>query len=179
MVKGIWFKEATPKYSFLAWLAAHNRLSTGDRLLRRNPQAISTCWLCNSAKESMYHLFFECPFSGEVWRGTVRGLISTILPVWWSILIQRLVSGLQDRTATFFSFDISFKLWSMLYGMKETLADWERPLSLMLDSSYFWINWFEIESLPWEGKWVVNMRRPWRCGLEADDVFNFSSLLSI
>ncbi|XP_048637544.1 uncharacterized protein LOC125609956 [Brassica napus] len=81
MVKGIWFKEATPKYSFLAWLAAHNRLSTGDRLLRRNPQAISTCWLCNSAKESMYHLFFECPFSGEVWRGTVRGLISTILPV--------------------------------------------------------------------------------------------------
>ena len=27
--KGIWFKEATPKYSFLSWLAVHNRLSTG------------------------------------------------------------------------------------------------------------------------------------------------------
>ena len=43
--KGIWFKEATPKYSFLSWLAAHNNLLAGDRLLRWNHQAISTCWL--------------------------------------------------------------------------------------------------------------------------------------
>lgn len=38
----------------------------------------------------------------EVWRGTVCGLISTTLPVRWSVLLQRLVTGLQDRTATFF-----------------------------------------------------------------------------
>ena len=79
----------------------HDRLATGDRLLRWNPQAVSTCWLCNSATESRDHLFFECPFSGEVWRGTVRGLISTTLSVRWSVLLQRLVTGLQDRTATF------------------------------------------------------------------------------
>lgn len=99
--KGIWFKEATPKFSFLTWLAAHDRLATGDRLFRWNPQAVSTCWLCNSATESRDHLFFEYSFSGEVWRGTVRGLISTTLPVRWSVLLQRLVTGLQDRTATF------------------------------------------------------------------------------
>ncbi|XP_048598074.1 uncharacterized protein LOC125578958 [Brassica napus] len=56
--KGIWFKEATPKFSFLSWLAVHNRLSTGDGLLRWNPQAISTCWLCSAALETRDHLLF-------------------------------------------------------------------------------------------------------------------------
>lgn len=60
--KGIWFPGETPKYSFLTWLAAHNRLSTGDMILRWNPQVVSTCWLCNSVTESRDHLFFECSF---------------------------------------------------------------------------------------------------------------------
>ncbi|XP_010513198.1 PREDICTED: uncharacterized protein LOC104789158 [Camelina sativa] len=34
--RGIWFTHATPKYSFLAWLAIHNRLTTGDRMLSWN-----------------------------------------------------------------------------------------------------------------------------------------------
>lgn len=72
--KGIWLKEATPKFSFLTWLAAHNRLSTGDRILRWNPQAVSNCWLCNFVLETRDHLFFECSFAGEVWQGTIRDL---------------------------------------------------------------------------------------------------------
>ncbi|KAL9840168.1 putative RNA-directed DNA polymerase [Arabidopsis thaliana] len=30
--KGVWFSYNTPKYSFLLWLAIHDRLSTGDRI---------------------------------------------------------------------------------------------------------------------------------------------------
>lgn len=32
--KGIWFPEATPKFSFLSWIAMHNKLATWDRILR-------------------------------------------------------------------------------------------------------------------------------------------------
>ena len=32
--KGIWFVQATPKFSFCSWLAVQNRLATGDRLLK-------------------------------------------------------------------------------------------------------------------------------------------------
>ncbi|XP_013632732.1 PREDICTED: uncharacterized protein LOC106338256 [Brassica oleracea var. oleracea] len=99
--KGIWFKEATPKYSFLSWIAVHNRLSTGDRLLRWNPQAISTCWLCSAGLETRDHLFFECSFSAEVWRGTIRGLDGGGCSVHWPTVIQRLVVGSQDYLATF------------------------------------------------------------------------------
>lgn len=99
--KGIWFKEATPKYAFLTWLAALNRLSTGDRLLKWNPQATSTCWLCSTAVETRDHLFFECRYSEEVWRGTVKKLVGNGLSAKWSMLMQRLVRGLKDKTSTF------------------------------------------------------------------------------
>lgn len=32
--KEIWFPEGTPKFTFLVWIANHNRLATGDRVLR-------------------------------------------------------------------------------------------------------------------------------------------------
>ena len=99
--KGLWFREATPKFSFLTWLAAHNRLATGDRILQWNPQAISTCWLCNAATETRDHLFFDCSFAKEVWLGTIRGLAGGGVPTQWLILLQRLVTGLQDSTKTF------------------------------------------------------------------------------
>lgn len=99
--KAIWFKEATPKYSFLSWLAAHDRLSTGDKLLRWNPQATATCWLCSGTLETRDHLFFECSFSAEIWRGLIRGLVGVGSSVSWSTLLQRLVSGSSDRLSTF------------------------------------------------------------------------------
>lgn len=57
--KRIWFPEATPKFSFVAWLAIHNRLATGERILKWNSQAVSTCWLCKTALETRDHLFFR------------------------------------------------------------------------------------------------------------------------
>lgn len=39
----IWWPEATPKFSSLALLAIHNRLATGDRVLKWNPQTVSLC----------------------------------------------------------------------------------------------------------------------------------------
>lgn len=99
--KAIWFKEATFKFSFLTWLAVHNRLSTWDRILRWNPQAVSTCWLCNSVSETTDHLFFECSFAGDVWRGTIRNLAGVEISNRWNQLMQRLGLGLQDRSSTF------------------------------------------------------------------------------
>ena len=72
--KGVLFSEATPRFSFFAWLAILNRLATGDRMIRWNPQAISTCGLCNLTTETRDHLFFECCYSKEVWIGTIKNL---------------------------------------------------------------------------------------------------------
>ena len=64
--RGVWFSHATPKYAFLTWLAALNRLSTMDRVYRWNQGVDTTCALCKTAQESRDHLFFECSYSTQV-----------------------------------------------------------------------------------------------------------------
>lgn len=73
--KGIWFKGATPKFSFITWLAVLDRLATGDRILKWNSQADPTCWLCKSVSETRDHIFFDCVYSKEVWKETVKDLM--------------------------------------------------------------------------------------------------------
>ena len=85
--KGVWFPEATPNYAFLTWLATRDRLSTGDRILKWNPRAVSTCWLCHTAVENRDHLFFECPYSEAVWKGIIKDLAGPSCPIQWSLLI--------------------------------------------------------------------------------------------
>ncbi|XP_056856518.1 uncharacterized protein LOC130505934 [Raphanus sativus] len=99
--KGVWFSEATPKFTFLAWLAVHNRLATGDRILNWNPQAIVTCWLCNTEIETRDHLFFGCCYSKEVWLGTIKNLVGNGRVSDWSRVLQVVVNGVRGRVRTF------------------------------------------------------------------------------
>ncbi|XP_018453472.1 uncharacterized protein LOC108824538 [Raphanus sativus] len=55
--KSLWFAKATPKYSFLTWLAVHDRLATGERMKRWNTSTYATCPLCQEPNESRSHLF--------------------------------------------------------------------------------------------------------------------------
>ncbi|XP_020250848.1 uncharacterized protein LOC109828230 [Asparagus officinalis] len=64
----IWGKLNYPKHTFVLWLAVQNRLLTQDRLMRRGTINSNTCLLCaGSASETRNHLFFDCPYSREVW----------------------------------------------------------------------------------------------------------------
>lgn len=99
--KGVWFPEATPKFSFVTWLAIHNRLATGDRILKWNPQAVSTCWLCKTALETRDHLFFECEYSKAVWRGLIKDLAGDERNCNWPQILQMLNMGLHERVVTF------------------------------------------------------------------------------
>lgn len=46
MVGRCMVSRTTPKHTALVWIAVHNnRLSTGDRMLKWNPHAITKCWL--------------------------------------------------------------------------------------------------------------------------------------
>ena len=113
--KGIWISEATPKFAFITWVAMHNRLATGDKVLRWNPQAITTCWLCKVEPETRDHLLFECPFSEEVWKGVIGNLVSSGTGYSWAQVTQTVVNGLRERIATFlyYSFQAAvYALWN-------------------------------------------------------------------
>ena len=107
--KSVWFSGATPKFSFLVWIAIHNRLATGDRVLRWNPQAISTCWLCQKATETRHHLFFDCDYSKEVWLGTIKNLAGNRRFHEWSSVVQVVADGLHGRSMQTFLLRYSFQ----------------------------------------------------------------------
>ena len=98
--RGVWFKHHTPKYAFIHWLAIQNRLATGDRMMTWNVGANSLCVLCQNVIESRDHLFFECPYSAEVWSKLARGLLRGSFTTLWSelmVLIKDNNGGLLER----------------------------------------------------------------------------------
>lgn len=91
--QGIWFHNATPKYSFLAWLAILNRLSTGDRMLRWGGSFNVKCSFCDEEVETRNHLFFECRYLMEVWEKLAKGLMGEGFTNVWSEIITLISTG--------------------------------------------------------------------------------------
>lgn len=62
----VWFPSYIPKCSLIAWIAIQNRLSTEDRLVLFGVKTSSNCSFC-PGEETHDHLFFNCPFTRQVW----------------------------------------------------------------------------------------------------------------
>lgn len=99
--KGIWFASATPKFTFVTWIAVHNRLATGDRMVKWYPQADAICVFCNAMEETRDHLFFECTFSSAIWKGLTSKLLGNLYSSNWSTLLRLMVDKRQDKTLLF------------------------------------------------------------------------------
>ncbi|VVB00901.1 unnamed protein product [Arabis nemorensis] len=65
--KAVWFKGRIPKHSFICWVTARNRMHTRDRLRSWGLQVSPRCLLCDVEDETRQHLFFNCPYSHEIW----------------------------------------------------------------------------------------------------------------
>ena len=70
--KSVWFTQEVPRFSFIVWLAARNRLSTGNRMRTWNIQ--HGCVLCGERDETRDHIFFACPYFFTVWDTVARKL---------------------------------------------------------------------------------------------------------
>lgn len=89
----VWFKYATPRYSFILWTAIHGRLSTGDRVKNWNANADVACGLCDEPLETRKHLFFECPYSRQIWEKLIRSVMGNQYTVDWDNIIRLLSNG--------------------------------------------------------------------------------------
>lgn len=63
----VWLAGHIPRYSVITWLAILNRLATADRLVLIGINSSPCCSLCNCL-ESHDHLFFNCPYSMQIWE---------------------------------------------------------------------------------------------------------------
>lgn len=88
--QAVWFKHATPKFSFITWLAMRGRLSTGERMQKWNGNVDASCVLCQEPLETQSHLFFECPYSTQVWETLMKGVLRDQYSANWDILVSLL-----------------------------------------------------------------------------------------
>lgn len=68
----VWFPQCIPKHAFNLWLVVNCKLKTQDRLRQWDvvPDTnlnLLRCLFCDNQPDSHAHLFFECPFSLQVW----------------------------------------------------------------------------------------------------------------
>ncbi|GJY03440.1 putative reverse transcriptase domain, reverse transcriptase zinc-binding domain protein [Tanacetum coccineum] len=82
----VWFPQCIPMHAFHLWLVAKQKLKMQDRLRQWDvgPSIdlnLLKCPLCDIVPDTHAHLFFECPFSMQVWsQGTsVVSIISQLL----------------------------------------------------------------------------------------------------
>lgn len=86
--KAIWISRGIPRQSFHGWLVALNRLPTRDRLISWGLQTPPVCLLCNNCDESRDHLYWECPFSFDLWNLVATRCRITPARTWVSSLLQ-------------------------------------------------------------------------------------------
>ncbi|XP_018458922.1 uncharacterized protein LOC108829831 [Raphanus sativus] len=99
--KGIWFPQATPKYAFVTWLAARNRLSTMDRVSNWTQGVDEVCVLCKTEMETRSHLFFSCSYSSQVWEFLTKGILGDDYSSDWSAIIAIVADGRFEKKKQF------------------------------------------------------------------------------
>lgn len=110
--KGIWFAFSTSKFSLISWLAAKNRLSTGDRMDRWSINIQSGCSFCKEPRETREHLFFSCPYSTRIWKVLTEGIMVQSFTVKWGELMQWITTPNYTTTK---SFIISYVLQAAIH----------------------------------------------------------------
>ena len=88
--KVIWFSQNIPKRSFILWLAVQNKLMTHDRIAKWGNYNMNVCALCLNEEESHKHLFFNCPFSKDVWDKLKSMMNVQILSNDWNEIIKEM-----------------------------------------------------------------------------------------
>ena len=69
--KFLWSSKAQSKAKALAWLVAHGKVNTNDKLQLRRPYKSlrpHRCILCKGNGESIDHLFLHCPITIGLWH---------------------------------------------------------------------------------------------------------------
>lgn len=112
--RGVWFPQATPKYSFMLWIAMRNRMQTGDKMQAWNTSINTECVLCHEVQETGQHLFFSCPYSFIVWESLVKGLLRERFTAVWNDIVALISDSSYPPTEMFL---IRYSLQVAVHGI--------------------------------------------------------------
>ncbi|KAH0641836.1 hypothetical protein KY289_032810 [Solanum tuberosum] len=82
------------------YLAVNGRLATKDRLAKWGIIQYPECPLCLMKNEDLDHMFFQCPYTAEVWRRvlTWQGINKSTMH--WTAEVQWAGKYIKERSST-------------------------------------------------------------------------------
>ena len=66
--KSVWYSPCLPKVNFFTWILMHNKVLSGENLLKREFNGPFHCCFCKSTTKTTNHLLIDCVFSKSVWE---------------------------------------------------------------------------------------------------------------
>ncbi|KAF6135145.1 hypothetical protein GIB67_035216 [Kingdonia uniflora] len=67
--------KASPRAQMFAWKCLRDMVHCRDKIANRLSLTDTSCPICSSPSETLYHLLLECDFAWAVWFGTSFGVI--------------------------------------------------------------------------------------------------------
>ena len=79
--KMVWNMPNVPKINFFFWTTMHQKLLSGENLIKRGFFGPYRCCFCQQFDESTSHILVECDFAQKVWALVIRGLPISFFPL--------------------------------------------------------------------------------------------------
>lgn len=87
-----------------------------------NNGASTGCIFCSDSMETRDHLFFNCPFSAEIWRNLTHKLLDSNYTNHWDTILRLLVNSHQNNLTLFllrYTFQVSIHtIWRERNGRR-------------------------------------------------------------
>ena len=94
-----------------------------------NASINTECVLCHDVQETCQHLFFQCPYSSEVWKSLVKGILKYRFTTDWNaIMAMALIQFI--LTLKCFLSDTRFRLQFTVFGGRGGMEKNQKMLSL-------------------------------------------------
>lgn len=99
--KLIWFSQCISKHAFLLRLVYRKSLKTQDRMKIWDGglNIAIGCLFCHQTLESHNHLFFECPYSKEIWFDVRKFIRMDCIPEVWDAICNHLMTNFKSKEA--------------------------------------------------------------------------------
>ncbi|CAL5421745.1 unnamed protein product [Camellia sinensis] len=145
--KRLWHFKIPPKWTLFLWKCLHNILPVKHELKMRGLTIDVLCSRCSANDETIEHLFFDCPLSQRVWRGSILGLdFGSGTPLSFFSWFKRWVEQITNIEILFHSIALLWAIWlqrnsaefhGAILPIDHILQTAREVLSTLLSSSTF------------------------------------------
>lgn len=91
--------NGTPKAMFIAWMALWGKLRTRDIVSKWGVTTDTMCVLCDQADETIEHIFFDYPYSKNIWHTILQWIRTDHLPMKWAEEVKWVAQKSRSKSA--------------------------------------------------------------------------------